>query len=1087
MISIVKVFTNTLVTHRLPVTTLLVCADCLSLILESNCPFLDTSFFVKLLKSDIHVALLALALDTNEHLTVATARLIVTIWRKFAPNYVEGLNEVLDRGIATALTSPDSSAICRTFRIFNELVQEPQSLVDAFVNYDCDQSGFFRNIFQNSVVAIAKFAYPGQESLTVQRAALGTLVAILENLWMYFMECERKKKKKEIVEDDSERFYLNAKKAKDIFDQGIQLFKRSPKKGIHFFVEHKIAENDAMSLAKFLFNTPQLDPSSIGEVLGTLENLEILRNFVSLFDFRNLSFESAFRQFLSKFQVPGEAQMIDRVMEQFGSKFYTDNPGLFSCADTVYVLAFSTLILHTDAHHPNVKQRMTLEEFVANNKGIDDGKDLPYGFLKTLFKGITSDKINLSSTSLPHPSLLTRQQKADLYKQQCSHTLLNARERIRSSTHQFHRAESSNLVGPMYHSIWGCCLAAFTNSLFQSTDDKITELCLRGFQFSTHIASHCYVEDALETIIDSFPKFTRLQSDSLNTVNLLCTGALIETAIHDQQWLKGGWAIIFSQLATLYQIERTPQIAGYLNTAEVLFTQSSSLDRESIIDFCRAMCSISSLELKRADTEPYLLIKFVDVADWNMSRPMYVWNEIWTIIGGYLSEEVYNAPNLALSIIDVMRQLAVHFLQKKEMMEYHFQQRFLEPFSDIFDKHPNPLIQEIILDDVDQLVFSFAESLHSGWAIFCKILSSAARREEKLLKTKGFGILEKLIEQNCESLRPHQIHMMTVITHFVKYDKDCVIGLQGVAKFLLVAGRIQSDDEWESLFLNIGLCLQHHDAVVQHCAEETIISIVTFHGCMSTSFSPKVWHFFFQNTLFELINEPTDDLVHVLDVFTNVYKHIICNFAAQICEYRLDILRFLFFCVDKENPGLKDCALKCVVQFVADNKDHIDPELMTVLASSLDSLNKQMVTSLLFVDSLTRLIDIFKDDVAKVAEFMAILRHLTKECQNAGKPVVYECWCHARLAFFDELVRQNELRQAAECLRESIVLFGSYCTDQVWCQFAVACLDQLTKVGQDVFEKCCESSLRLICDLIETESAIVRKQLILVLKRRLGR
>jgi Sec7-like guanine-nucleotide exchange factor len=34
-----------------------------------------------------------------------------------------------------------------------------------------------------------------------------------------------------------------------------------------------------------------------------------------------MSFEAAFRQFLSKFQISGEVQMIDRVMKQFGRKF----------------------------------------------------------------------------------------------------------------------------------------------------------------------------------------------------------------------------------------------------------------------------------------------------------------------------------------------------------------------------------------------------------------------------------------------------------------------------------------------------------------------------------------------------------------------------------------------------------------------------------------------------------------------------------------------------------------------------------------------------------------------------------------------
>lgn len=90
-----------------------------------------------------------------------------------------------------------------------------------------------------------------------------------------------------------------------------------------------------------------------------------------------MSFEGAFRAFLSKFLIPGESQMIDRIMEQFSSKFYNDNTNLFSCAETVYVLAFSVLMLHTDAHHPTIKKHMTLPEFITNNKGIDQGRDLP--------------------------------------------------------------------------------------------------------------------------------------------------------------------------------------------------------------------------------------------------------------------------------------------------------------------------------------------------------------------------------------------------------------------------------------------------------------------------------------------------------------------------------------------------------------------------------------------------------------------------------------------------------------------------------------------------------------------------------------
>jgi Sec7-like guanine-nucleotide exchange factor len=37
--------------------------------------------------------------------------------------------------------------------------------------------------------------------------------------------------------------------------------------------------------------------------------------------------------------------------------------------DVAYVLAYSVIMLNTDAHNPNVKRRMTLPEFIKNNRG----------------------------------------------------------------------------------------------------------------------------------------------------------------------------------------------------------------------------------------------------------------------------------------------------------------------------------------------------------------------------------------------------------------------------------------------------------------------------------------------------------------------------------------------------------------------------------------------------------------------------------------------------------------------------------------------------------------------------------------------
>ena len=141
--------------------------------------------------------------------------------------------------------------------------------------------------------------------------------------------------------------------------------------------------------------------------------------------------------------------MIDRVMEEFGAKYFNDNPGTFSTADTVYVVAYSALMLYTDAHHPNLNSRMSLDEFIANNRGIDGGKDLPREFLVNLYNDITTKEITLLSKE-DVPSLLTRSQKAQLYAQRCNSILQEAKNSITMSSSQpesiFKRIDSSDIV-----------------------------------------------------------------------------------------------------------------------------------------------------------------------------------------------------------------------------------------------------------------------------------------------------------------------------------------------------------------------------------------------------------------------------------------------------------------------------------------------------------------------------------------------------------------------------------------------------------------------------------------------------------------
>lgn len=157
-----------------------------------------------------------------------------------------------------------------------------------------------------------------------------------------------------------------------------------------------------------LLTVTGLGKTQVGEFLskGPKEiypyNAEVMRLYVDTFDFgagSKCSFDKALRTFLGSFRLPGEAQCIDRLMEAFAQKLFRDlgvgNP--FASGDAAFILAFSTIMLNTDLHNPNLPQakRMTKDQFFRNNKGINDGKDLPREYLENLYDDIKSDQIKM--------------------------------------------------------------------------------------------------------------------------------------------------------------------------------------------------------------------------------------------------------------------------------------------------------------------------------------------------------------------------------------------------------------------------------------------------------------------------------------------------------------------------------------------------------------------------------------------------------------------------------------------------------------------------------------------------------------------
>ena len=371
-------------------------------------------------------------------------------------------------------------------------------------------------------------------------------------------------------------------------DRGVQLFNEKPSKGIRLLIDGGLIEDDPEAVASLLRVANGLDPRAIGEYLGDRApfNVEVLDAFVASVDFAAMPFSAALRHFLSLFRLPGEAQKIDRIMERFAAHFVEDNPdGVLQNADTAYVLAYSAIMLHTDAHNPSVTKKMTQEAFVLNNRGIDDGEDLPRDFLLEQYDDIVSNEISLhedppeGTSTGAHSvgslgglgvifSVLNAQRMRTLAldeeearaRERASMALVR---RAADTASEFAAARGRTLAEPMMLVAWPAFLAAFSVALEGTADDDVSaDYALEGLAECIHVACALGMDKERDLFVSGLAKFTLLVNQAeMRSKNVRAIHALMRVAVDNGDMLGSSWSSVLTcvsrldHLRTIHDIE----------------------------------------------------------------------------------------------------------------------------------------------------------------------------------------------------------------------------------------------------------------------------------------------------------------------------------------------------------------------------------------------------------------------------------------------------------------------------------------------------------------------------------------------------
>ncbi|VDP38531.1 unnamed protein product [Schistosoma curassoni] len=307
----------------------------------------------------------------------------------------------------------------------------PGLAAELYVNYDCDP--YCSNLFEDITKMLAKNAFPVVRLMGTHLLALDALLAVLNTI-----EVQCGASQATIIDQNSlnkspnstdylplidkssaidskyrvrpnrhfvdltklpSREELNISKSKKkLLILGSDHFNTKPKRGITFLQENDILQKPLNydELALFLRENPRLEKRMIGEYISDRENTDVLTAFVRQFNFVGVPIDEALRVYLEAFRLPGEAPLIQRIIEHFAEHWYTSNQSPFVDVDAAFTLAYAILMLNTDQHNPNSKRQnapMRMEDFKKNLSGMNGNQDFDPKLLEFIYNNIHNHEI----------------------------------------------------------------------------------------------------------------------------------------------------------------------------------------------------------------------------------------------------------------------------------------------------------------------------------------------------------------------------------------------------------------------------------------------------------------------------------------------------------------------------------------------------------------------------------------------------------------------------------------------------------------------------------------------------------------------
>lgn len=587
-------------------------------------------------------------------------------------------------------------------QILTSLVEEKTLPFELFLNYDCREGS--ANICEKIIDLLVKISQgkyqknvysalisPAEEE-ELRKDASQALVHLIRGCSI-FMDSS------ELASEDTSRGIKDVIKKKKAIDEAFLRFNAGKSSGIKLLKELGVIGEGPEAMARFIKDDRRVGPFMIGEIFGDPEdfNTVVRETYLEWLAFNDMSVLEALKYYLSLFELPGESQKVERILESFAKQYTLDNPGTYT-QDATHLLSFLLMMLHTNIHNPQVIDKMNLQSFLNIGKNIDNGgKPVSQEVLTRFYHEIVATPLAVHSLEkrkreIQDSLVRSFREKQELFKLESIKLIenysLKAKDFDIADDYQF--VENSACLQLFISTMWTSLMAFFSTSIANCEDIEYLTALVDATMSMIKLLDVFNMQTERDSFINLLVQFSGLEktfNSMLNEKNLLLMRSVIAIATKMGNHLHSGWKFVLNCIVSInyYQIQadkirqgEVPAqtlsiedqnalfVANYFTKdhLNLIFMDSEKLDEHSILDFIGGLSALTIKEIEsHGQRIHYILEQIVVVLNFNIARNplelLRIWDLVDKLYERIIDKNSKKTKEVVIFSIDILRQLVL--------------------------------------------------------------------------------------------------------------------------------------------------------------------------------------------------------------------------------------------------------------------------------------------------------------------------------------------------------------------------------------------------------------------------------------------